>query len=145
MASQKFKSISSSGQDGINPTFSSPLPFSLSPPPGWPRSQVHFLHQAVRPCCRLIQVFIFRIVVMLIKFHMLDNTLTSPPSSVHQETRNPGRPQPPRSSSGRIGCAQPHCHHDRGPIVPVQRIDIQPSSRQKPPQSGITVGQAGPM
>ena len=29
-------------QDGRNPTFSSPLPSSLSTPPGWPRSPVHF-------------------------------------------------------------------------------------------------------
>ena len=52
----------------FNPTFAFPLPFSLSPPPGRPRSQVHFSHQAVRPCGRHIQDFIFWIFVMLIKF-----------------------------------------------------------------------------
>ena len=44
-----------------------------------------------------------------------------------------------------FGWAIHHCHHDRGLIVHVQRIDIHPRSRQKPLQSGFTVVNTGVM
>ena len=91
MASRKFQKISSRWN---KPTFSSPPPFFLSPPPGRPTSQVRFPLQAMRLWRKLHALDICHHDQISVEvLHMLDdNFLTSPPSSLHQDTCNPKRP-----------------------------------------------------